>query len=55
MWIVIGPRSIVPLCGDGMEASITGWTFCPRRVRPALGIACDADLEDGPALPVRPS
>src|SRR5689334_13272129 len=35
MWIVSGPRSIVPVCGEGMEARITGATFCPRPGTPA--------------------
>src|SRR5947207_341974 len=36
MWIVTGPRSTVPLCGDGMYARITatGWPFCPETPLP---------------------
>src|SRR6266516_5042468 len=32
MWIVNGPRSIVPLCGEGMDASkVTGQKILPDR------------------------
>src|SRR5438552_3028370 len=37
MWIVSGPMSTVPLCGEGIEASrVTRQRFClhPRRPRP---------------------
>src|SRR3954464_13480034 len=35
MWIVSGPRSSVPLCGEGMEARLTRATFCPVVETPA--------------------
>ena len=36
MWIVNGPRSIVPLDGDGMEArKVTGQGILPERREPA--------------------
>ncbi len=35
MWTVSGPRSIVPLCGEGIDARSTGSTFCPRALKPA--------------------
>src|SRR5436190_16574926 len=44
MWIVTGPRSIVPLCGDGMYARLTGETFCPPRQTPAATNS-DQDLD----------
>src|SRR5438105_15847825 len=35
MWIVSGPRSIVPLCGEGIEARrVTPSGFCRRREPP---------------------
>src|SRR5438552_16451745 len=43
MWIVTGPRSIVPLCGEGMYARLTGGTFSPRAATPAS----DHDLDRG--------
>ena len=37
MWIVNGPRSIVPLCGEGMYASkVTGQKILPARARACL-------------------
>src|SRR5437763_14013359 len=37
MWIVSGPTSIVPLCGDGMYASnLTDRRFCPQPPEPAV-------------------
>src|SRR5215210_8990590 len=44
MWIVSGPMSSVPVCGDGMEA-IIGATFCPGRMTPASAEALDQDVE----------
>jgi hypothetical protein len=35
MWIVSGPMSSVPVCGDGIEANI-GATFCPAASTPAF-------------------
>src|SRR5215831_10434789 len=35
MWIVSGPMSSVPVCGEGMDARLTRATFCPRGPRPA--------------------
>jgi hypothetical protein len=35
MWIVSGPRSIVPVCGEGMKAMLTRATFCPGGSTPA--------------------
>src|SRR5919199_5003967 len=43
MWIVTGPRSIVPVCGEGIEARTTGGPFCPRAARPAA--RSDQDLD----------
>src|SRR3954466_8755016 len=37
MWIVSGPRSSVPLCGEGMKARLTRATFCPAPWTPASG------------------
>src|SRR3954470_6267482 len=45
MWIVSGPRSIVPLCGDGIEARNTGSTFCPGMAMPALDQDVDCGLD----------
>src|SRR5436853_6306771 len=36
MWIVSGPRSSVPLCGEGIEARFTRAPFCPGVRTPAL-------------------
>src|SRR4051812_26207464 len=36
MWIVSGPRSRVPLCGEGIDARVTRATFCPAGRTPAL-------------------
>src|SRR3954454_1946616 len=41
MWIVSGPRSRVPLCGEGIDARVTRATFCPEAWTPAL----DQDLD----------
>src|SRR5215208_1318555 len=43
MWIVSGPRSSVPVPGEGMEARLTPATFCPRRATPAS--VCDLNQD----------
>src|ERR1051325_8908666 len=50
MWTVTGPRSIVPVCGEGMDAGVTGRTFCPRVKRPALDQDLDRELVGAAAL-----
>src|SRR5919108_4321260 len=44
MWIVSGPRSIVPVFGEGIEARLTRGTFCPRPPTPALEKQLDEDV-----------
>ena len=44
MWTVSGPRSSVPVCGEGIEARSHGATFCPRGATPARW-APDQDVD----------
>src|SRR4029453_13538700 len=46
MWIVSGPRSSVPVLGEGMKARLTRATFCPWPTRPARGNALDREELD---------
>src|ERR671939_693960 len=45
MWIVSGPSSSVPVCGEGMKAWLTWATFCPPVPRPAAPSRSDQDLD----------
>src|SRR4051794_25457022 len=48
IWIVSGPRSSVPVCGEGMNARLTRATFCPPALTPASATGgSDQDVEGG--------
>src|SRR4029453_9629284 len=54
MWIVSGPRSSVPVPGEGMKARLTRATFCPGAPTPASASALNQDVDSclvGTALP----
>src|SRR5689334_15483087 len=44
MWIVSGPRSIVPVCGEGMEARLTAGDILPAW-RNACARCLDQDVD----------